>query len=80
MFRHMEWMRKEVTIHPTSSGGSATPTEAIGAMVALRDRGWMDPAKFTTHRVAWDDIPDAYEMYSHRRDSVIKVVMEINAE
>ncbi|MDP6822714.1 MAG: zinc-binding dehydrogenase [Dehalococcoidia bacterium] len=80
IFRHQEWMRKEVFIHPTSSGGSATPTEAIGAMVDLRDRGWMDPAQFTTHRVGWDDIPDAYEMYSHRKDNVIKVVMEINAE
>ncbi len=80
VFRHMEWMRKEVFIHPTSSGGSATPTEAINAMVALRDRGWMDPATFTTHHVDWDGIPDAYEMYSRRRDNVIKVVMEINAE
>lgn len=80
IFRHLEWMRKEVRIIPTSSGGSTAPTEAIGAMVALRDRGWMDPSKFTTHRVGWDDIPDAYEMYSHRRDNVIKVVMEINAE
>ena len=73
-------MRKEVQIIPTSSGGSHDPTESIAAMVDLRDRGWMDPAKFTTHQIAWDDIPDAYEMYSHRRDNVIKVVMEINAE
>ena len=80
IFRHLEWMRKEVQIIPTSSGGSSNPTEAINAMVDLRDRGWMDPAKLTTHRVGWDDIPDAYEMYSRRRDNVIKVVMEINAE
>lgn len=80
VFRHQEWMRKEVFIHPTSSGGSATPTEAIESMVALRDRGWMDPAMFTTHHFAWDDIPEAYEMYSLRKDNVIKVVMEINAE
>ena len=40
----------------------------------------MDPAQFTTHRVGWDEIPEAYEMYSHRKDDVIKVVMEINAE
>ena len=80
IFRHLEWMRKEVQIIPTSSGGSSNPTEAINDMVALRDRGWMDPATFTTHHVSWDDIPDAYEMYSRRRDNVIKVVMEINAE
>jgi threonine dehydrogenase-like Zn-dependent dehydrogenase len=40
----------------------------------------MDPAMFTTHHFAWDDIPEAYEMYSLRKDNVIKVVMEINAE
>ncbi|HCV26707.1 MAG TPA: zinc-binding dehydrogenase [Dehalococcoidia bacterium] len=80
IFRHQEWMRKEVFIHPTSSGGSATPTEAIMAMVDLRDRGWMDPSQFTTHHFGWDDIPEAYEMYSHRKDNVIKIVMEINPE
>ncbi|MDA1256380.1 MAG: zinc-binding dehydrogenase [Chloroflexi bacterium] len=80
VFRHIEWMRKEVKVIPTSSGGSENPTEAIRDMVALRDRGWFDPAVLTTHRVNWDGIPDAYEMYSHRRDNVIKVVMEINAE
>jgi threonine dehydrogenase-like Zn-dependent dehydrogenase len=80
IFRHQEWMRKEVFIHPTSSGGSATPTEAIMAMVGLRDRGWMDPSQFTTHHFGWDDIPEAYEMYSHRKDNVIKIVMEINPE
>jgi L-iditol 2-dehydrogenase len=80
VLNHQAWMRKEVFIHPTSSGGDPNPTESIAAMVDLRDRGWMDPALFTTHRIAWEDIPDAYEMYSHRRDNVIKVVMEINAE
>jgi len=50
------------------------------AMVGLRDRGWMDPSQFTTHHFGWDDIPEAYEMYSHRKDNVIKIVMEINPE
>lgn len=80
VFRHIDWMRKEVKIIPTSSGGSHDPLESVAAMVDLRDRGWMDPAKFTTHHIDWDGIPDAYEMYSHRKDNVIKVVMEINAE
>ena len=47
-------------------------------MVALRERGWADPAKLITHRVGWDGNPDAYEMYANRSDQVIKVVMDIN--
>lgn len=75
--RHMEWMRKQVRVVPTSSGGSPTPTEAIAAMVALRERGWIEPAQLITHRRTWEDIPDAYEMYSTRADDIIKVVMSI---
>jgi threonine dehydrogenase-like Zn-dependent dehydrogenase len=75
--RHAEWMRKQVRVVPTSSGGSPAPTEAIEAMVALRERGWMDPAQLVTHHRTWDDIPDAYEMYSTRADGLIKVVMSV---
>jgi threonine dehydrogenase-like Zn-dependent dehydrogenase len=72
-------MRKAARLAPTVSGASPTPTEAIQKMVALRERGWADPSKLITHRVGWDGIPDAYEMYANRSDKVIKVVMDINA-
>jgi threonine dehydrogenase-like Zn-dependent dehydrogenase len=78
VFNHQAWMRKAARLAPTVSGASPTPTEAIEKMVALRDRGWADPGKLITHRVGWDGIPDAYEMYANRSDQVIKVVMDIN--
>ncbi|MDP6822715.1 MAG: hypothetical protein QF554_05430, partial [Dehalococcoidia bacterium] len=78
VFNHQAWMRKAARLAPTVSGASPTPTEAIEKMVALRARGWADPARLITHRVGWDGIPDAYEMYANRSDQVIKVVMDVN--
>ena len=77
MLRHMEWMRKEVRILPTNAAGALDPIAPIADMVRLRDRGWWDPAELITHRVGWDQIPDAYEMYSDRSDGVIKVAISI---
>jgi threonine dehydrogenase-like Zn-dependent dehydrogenase len=73
----MEWMRKEVRILPTNAAGALDPIAPIADMVRLRDRGWWDPAELITHRVGWDQIPDAYEMYSDRSDGVIKVAISI---
>jgi threonine dehydrogenase-like Zn-dependent dehydrogenase len=47
-------------------------------MVDLRDRGWLDPSVLITHHSAWDDIPDAYEMYARYTDGVIKNVLDIS--
>ena len=77
VFRHQEWMRKEIRVIPTGSAGSADATSCIADMVRLRDRGWMDPARLTTHRHNWDQIPDAYEMYANRADGIIKTVISV---
>ncbi|MBT3941858.1 MAG: zinc-binding dehydrogenase [Chloroflexi bacterium] len=77
VLRHQEWMRKEIRILPTNAAGAIDPVAPIRDMVGLRDRGWWDPAELITHRVGWDDIPDAYEMYSDRSDGVIKVAIAI---
>jgi 2-desacetyl-2-hydroxyethyl bacteriochlorophyllide A dehydrogenase len=77
VFRHQEWMRKEVQVIPTGSAGSDDATSCIADMVALRDRGWMDPARLTTHTHSWDQIPEAYDMYADRSDGIIKTVISI---
>ncbi|MCH7593094.1 MAG: zinc-binding dehydrogenase [Chloroflexi bacterium] len=77
VFRHQEWMRKEVRILPTNAAGAADPVAPIRDMVALCDRGWWNPAELITHRVGWDQIPDAYEMYADRTDGVIKIAIAI---
>ena len=77
VFRHQEWMRKEVKVIPTGSAGSVDATSCIADMVALRDRGWMDPARLTTHAHTWDQIPEAYDLYADRKDGIIKTVISI---
>jgi threonine dehydrogenase-like Zn-dependent dehydrogenase len=77
VFRHQEWMRKEVQVIPTGSAGSEDATSCIADMVALRDRGWMDPSRLTTHTHGWDEIPEAYEMYADRKDGIIKTVISV---
>jgi threonine dehydrogenase-like Zn-dependent dehydrogenase len=77
VFRHQEWMRKEVKVIPTGSAGSVDATSCIADMVALRDRGWMDPARLTTHAHTWDQVPEAYDLYADRKDGIIKTVISI---
>ncbi|MDP6822711.1 MAG: zinc-binding dehydrogenase [Dehalococcoidia bacterium] len=77
VFRHQEWMRKEVQVIPTGSAGSVDATSCIADMVALRDRGWMDPSRLTTHSHSWDEIPEAYDMYADRADGIIKTVISV---
>jgi 2-desacetyl-2-hydroxyethyl bacteriochlorophyllide A dehydrogenase len=78
-FKHMAWMGKVATLIPCSSISSPDPTGDINEVIALMDKGWIDPAKLITHNVDFDAAPEAYEMYSKQQDGDIKVVMEVNA-
>ncbi|MFQ5860119.1 MAG: zinc-binding dehydrogenase [Dehalococcoidia bacterium] len=49
----------------------------IQEMVALRERGWMDPAQFITHRLPFSQVQRAFEMYHRREDGIIKVVLSL---
>ncbi len=73
------WMENQPTIIPTVGARSGDPTTHIKEIVALRERGWVDPARMVTHRLDFNanDVNDAYEMYEQHRDQVIKVVMSI---
>lgn len=68
---------KQATIIPTSGGRSGDPTTHIKEIVALRERGWIQPDRMVTHRLGFNvkDVNRAYEMYEQRLDNVIKVVM-----
>ena len=73
------WNDKQPTIIPTTGGRSDDPTTHIKEMVALRERGWMDPALMVTHRLGFnvDDVNRAYEMYEQHLDNVVKIVMSL---
>ena len=70
-------MIKQPTILPTVGGASGDPLTHIKEMVRLRERGWIDPGQFVTHRMGFDDVQQAYDMYDQRADNIIKVVMSV---
>ena len=77
-FEHSWLMQKQPRIIPTNGARSGNPIAHIQEIVALRERGWCDPAKLITHRLGFSEVQKAYDMYDQRQDNVIKVVMNIN--
>jgi L-iditol 2-dehydrogenase len=76
-FVHAEWMRKACKIIPTQIAGTSQPIQEIIEIVALKARGWVDPAKLKSHNLAFKDVQKAYDMYADYKDNVIKVVMSV---
>lgn len=76
-FMHQEFMRKAATIIPTVVAGTDRPTDDIREMVALRERGWIDPAKLKTHNMTFDEVQKAYDMYADHAEGVIKIAMSV---
>jgi alcohol dehydrogenase len=74
---HNHLMEQQPRIIPTTGARSGDPISQIKDMVALRQRGWADPAQLITHRLNFSDVQNAYDMYEQRQDNVIKVVMDI---
>jgi L-iditol 2-dehydrogenase len=73
------WMNKQPTIIPTTGARSGDPITHIQNMVALKERGLVDPGRMVTHRLKFDveDVNKAYQMYEEYRDNIIKVVMSV---
>ena len=61
----------------TTGARSGDPTSQIKHMVALRQRGWCEPAKLITHRMDFPDVQKAYDMYDQQQDGIIKVVLNL---
>ncbi len=68
-------MRANARIIPTVGASSGDAVTHIENMVELRQRGWWDPGEMLTHRVSFDDVNAAYQMYDNREDNVVKVSM-----
>ena len=75
---HHWLLDKQPRIIPTTGARSGDPTSHIKEIVALRQRGWCDPAALITHRIGFSQVQKAYDMYEQRQDNIIKVVMNIN--
>jgi threonine dehydrogenase-like Zn-dependent dehydrogenase len=76
-FDHRKWMGKNVQMNATVIAATNEPIQEIRDIVALKERGWIDPGVLKTHDVTFEDAQDAFEMYRLRQDGVIKVAMSI---
>jgi L-iditol 2-dehydrogenase len=76
-FTQGEWMMKNATLRATTVALTNHPVQEIREIVALRDRGWIDPGKLKTHNWTWDRAPEAFEMYAGQKDGVIKVALAV---
>ncbi len=65
------------TIVPTVGAASGDAVGHIERMVELKERGWWDPGEMVTHRMAFDDVKAAYDMYENREDQMVKAVMSM---
>ena len=48
----------------------------IELMVELKRRGWWDPAELITHRLPFNQVQRAFDMYADHDDRIVKAVME----
>jgi len=77
-FAHKEFMFKAARIIPTQVAATSEPTKEIREMIALKERGWIDPGVLKSHNLDFADVQKAYDMYADHSDDVIKVVMSMN--
>ena len=49
--------------------------ERMRRLIAMVESGRFDPLPLVTHRFALDDIVEAYDLFSNRRDGVLKVAI-----
>ena len=76
-FDHRKWMVKNIQMNATVIAATNEPITEIRDIVALKERGWIDPGVLKTHDTKFEDAQDAFEMYRLRQDGVIKVAMSI---
>ena len=75
VFRGM--FKEGITVVPTQGAASADAIDHIQTMIELKERGWWDPGEMVTHRMNFDDVKAAYDMYENIEDDVVKVVMNM---
>ena len=75
MFDHREWMGKNIQINATVIAATDEPVKEIREIVALKERGWIDPGVLKSHDMNFTEVQEAFEMYRLREDGVIKIAM-----
>ena len=76
-FDHRKWMSKNIQMNATVIAATNEPIQEIRDIVALKERGWIDPGVLKTHDMTFEDAQEAFEMYRLRKDGIIKLAMSI---
>lgn len=76
-FDHRKWMGKNIQMNATVIAATDEPIQEIRDIVALKERGWIDPGVLKTHEMKFEEAQEAFEMYRLRQDGVIKVAMSL---
>ncbi len=74
-FDHRNWMAKNIQLNATVIAATQEPVQEIRDIVALKERGWIDPGVLKTHEMKFEEAQQAFEMYRLRKDEVIKIAM-----
>ena len=74
-FDHRKWMAKNIQMNATVIAATQEPVREIRDIVALKERGWIDPGVLKTHEMKFEEAQQAFEMYRLRKDEVIKIAM-----
>jgi threonine dehydrogenase-like Zn-dependent dehydrogenase len=75
--QHELLMDRQPILIPTTGGRITDPMAPIKTMVELKQRGWCDPGQMVTHRMPFEEVQKAFELYENQSDGIIKVVMSV---
>ncbi len=76
-FDYNDMLSKLPTIVATVGARTANPTQHIKECVDLVAQGRLDLSHLVTHRMDFEEVQQAYDMYSDKTDGIIKVIMDI---
>ena len=61
----------------TNSARSGERARTVAAVVDLVSQGRLDLSYQATHRLPFESVGEAYEMYSAKRDNALKIVLSL---
>ncbi len=76
-FNYDAMMSKLPTILVTVGSRTDDPASYVKQCVDLVHQGWLDPSGLITHRLPFQEVQTAYDIYSRKSDNVIKVILEL---
>jgi L-iditol 2-dehydrogenase len=76
----LDWERmyeRQPRMIATSSARAGVRAQTVAAVVDLVSRGRMDLSYQATHRVGFDEVGKAFEMYSGKLDNSLKIIIDL---